>query len=182
MAHIQEARSLQRKLNSRLASEERSLIYFRYFFKCSQNSCLYLLGNIPSCVTRYLTSQQSPVWIMVLTFKQQLQKQNINLLQYSCFQIYYRFFKWNIFSAPICTAVTLFKLHRLQGLLDTHWEPQAQFCFIYHISILLEKTSLAFKPCFLWRRWSDFDTALPSWMKKKTKQWESSSAQKCTKY
>ena len=75
-AHIQEARSLQGKLNSPTASEERSLIYFKYFFTGSQNSCLHLFGNIPGGVTRYLTSPQSPVWIMVLIFKQQLQKQN----------------------------------------------------------------------------------------------------------
>lgn len=79
MAHMQEARSLQGKLNSPTASEERSLIYFRYFSKGSQNSCLYLFGNKPSGVTRHLTSQQSPVWIMVLIFKQQIQKQNKTL-------------------------------------------------------------------------------------------------------
>lgn len=79
MAHIQEARSLQGKMNSPTASEERNLIYFRYFFKDSQNSCLHLFGNIPSGVPRYLTSQQSPLWIMVLIFKQQLQKQNKTL-------------------------------------------------------------------------------------------------------
>ena len=93
--HIQEARSLQGKLNSATASVETSLTCFRYFFKGSQNSCLHLFGNIPSGVTRYITSQ-SPVGTMVPNFKQQPQKQNMNILQYSCFQIY-NTFKWNIF-------------------------------------------------------------------------------------
>lgn len=99
MAHIQEARSLQGKLNSPTASEERRLVYFRYFFKGSQNSCLHLFGNIPCGGLRYLSSQQSLLWIMVLIFEQQFQKQN-NTLTFSntaASKFITDFCKWNIF-------------------------------------------------------------------------------------
>lgn len=79
MAHIQEERSLKGKLSSATASEERSLIDFRYLFMGSQNSCLHLFGNIPTGVPTYLTSQQSSLQIIVLIFKQQLQKLNKTL-------------------------------------------------------------------------------------------------------